>query len=100
MSVPLGTVAGRLPGCRGAGGRLSLDSGLGARRLANLPGDLARHFALAVRLRLRERPAAVQDLGARPIQTYEVVPALRDRQTVGRGGIATAELHGDRPVRV
>src|SRR5262245_35905583 len=40
------------------------------------------HFAspLAYRLRLGEFPCAVEDLGVRPIEGHDVVPAGHDRQ--------------------
>ena len=47
----------------------------------------------------RERPSAVQDLGARTVEAHRVVPALHDRQAVGDLAVAAAELDGDRAVR-
>src|SRR5258708_24698401 len=52
------------------------------------------------RLRLREFPGAVQDLGARAIEPHGVIPALHDRQAVWNLAVTSAELDGDRSIGV
>src|SRR5688572_11666140 len=42
-----------------------------------------------------ERPTAVEDLGARPIEADHVVPAGGDRQAVHAAGRASTEADGD-----
>ena len=51
------------------------------------------------RLRLGEFPGAVEDLGARTIESHHVVPTRHGRQAIGDVAVAAAELDDDRAVR-
>src|SRR5689334_23025633 len=50
---------------------------------------------LAAWPRHREGPCAIEDFLPRAIQANHVVPALGDGQTIGRFGLAAAELDAD-----
>ena len=51
-------------------------------------------------LRLREFPYAVQDFGARAKEPHLVIPARLSRQPIRNLAVRSAELNGDRAVRV
>ena len=52
------------------------------------------------RLRFRESPTSIQNLGAWAIEPHQIVPARRDGEAVRNIVVAAAELNRNRPVSV
>lgn len=62
--------------------------------------DRHLHQVSADRLGLREFPFAAENLRPWPIKPHGVIPPFRDGQAVRNFAVASAELNGDRAIRI